>query len=94
MRGDNHPARRVAGSGRCSVAVGAGRHLGATAAASPTKVRVGTRSAFLRRARLAQRWRAMLWWEYADAALVIIECGDLTAPREVLPKLEAAWHLQ
>jgi hypothetical protein len=29
----------------------------------------------------------MLWWEYADAALVIIECGNLTAPREVLPKL-------
>ena len=29
----------------------------------------------------------MLWWEYSDAALVIIECGDLTAPREVLPKL-------
>jgi hypothetical protein len=29
----------------------------------------------------------MLWWEYADAALVIIECGNVTAPREVLPKL-------
>ena len=29
----------------------------------------------------------MLWWEYADAALVIIECGDLTMPRKVLPKL-------
>jgi hypothetical protein len=29
----------------------------------------------------------MLWWEYADAALVIIECGNLTTPREVLPKL-------
>jgi hypothetical protein len=29
----------------------------------------------------------MLWWEYADAALVIIECGNLTAPRDLLPKL-------
>jgi hypothetical protein len=29
----------------------------------------------------------MLWWEYADDAWVIIECGDLTAPHEVLPKL-------
>lgn len=29
----------------------------------------------------------MLWWEYADAALVIIECGNLATPREVLPKL-------
>jgi hypothetical protein len=29
----------------------------------------------------------MLWWDYSDAALVIIECGDLAAPREVLPKL-------
>jgi hypothetical protein len=29
----------------------------------------------------------MLWWEYADAALVIIECSNLAAPREVLTKL-------
>jgi hypothetical protein len=29
----------------------------------------------------------MLWWEYSNDALVIIECGDLAAPRQVLPKL-------
>jgi hypothetical protein len=74
--------------GRCSVAVGSS---GATwvrrLPRRPTKIRVGTRSAFY-----ADRvWRsgggAMLWWEYADAALVIIECANLAAPREVLPKL-------
>jgi Sigma-70, region 4 len=75
-------------SGRCSVAVGAS---GATwvrrLPRHPTKVRVGTRSALY-----ADRvWRsgggAMLWWEYSNDALVIIECGDLAAPRQVLPKL-------
>jgi hypothetical protein len=75
-------------SGRCSIAVGTS---GATwvrrLPRHPTKVRVGTRAAFY-----ADRlWRrgggAMLWWEYADAALVIIECGNLTAPRDLLPKL-------
>ena len=73
---------------RCSVAVGSS---GATwvrrLPRQPTKVRVGTRSAFY-----ADRlWRsgdgAMLWWEYSDAAFVIIECSNLAAPREVLPKL-------
>ena len=73
---------------RCSVAVGS---TGATwvrrLPRHPTKVRVGTRSAFY-----ADRlWRsgdgAMLWWEYSDAAFVIIECSNLAAPREVLPKL-------
>jgi hypothetical protein len=29
----------------------------------------------------------MLWWQYADGALVIIECGNLDAPRQMLPKL-------
>jgi DNA-directed RNA polymerase specialized sigma24 family protein len=76
-------------TGRCSVAVGSS---GATwvrrLPRQPTKIRVGaTRSAFY-----ADRvWRsgggAMLWWEYSDAAFVIIECGNLAAPREVLPKL-------
>ncbi|HET9778150.1 MAG TPA: hypothetical protein VFP81_02570 [Propionibacteriaceae bacterium] len=75
-------------NGRCSVAVGSS---GATwvrrLPRHPTKVRVGTRSAFY----ADHVWRsgggAMLWWEYAEAALVIIECGSLAAPREVLPKL-------
>jgi hypothetical protein len=75
-------------SGRCSVAVGAS---GATwvrrLPPHPTKVRVGTRSAFYAERIWPNGGGAMLWWEYADAALVIIECGDLTSPREVLPKL-------
>jgi hypothetical protein len=53
----------------------------------PTKVRIGTRSAFYAERIWPNGGGAMLWWEYADAALVIIECGDLTSPREVLPKL-------
>ena len=64
-----------------------GRYVGATTAASPDKVRVGTRSAFYAERIWPNGGGAMLWWEYADAALVIIECGDLTSPREVLPKL-------
>ena len=75
-------------SGRCSVAVGAS---GATwvrrLPRHPTKVRVGTRSAFYAERVWPNGGGAMLWWEYADAALVIIECGNLTAPRKVLPKL-------
>ncbi|HEX6759556.1 MAG TPA: sigma factor-like helix-turn-helix DNA-binding protein [Propionibacteriaceae bacterium] len=75
-------------SGRCSVAVGAS---GATWVRQlprhPTKVRVGTRSAFYAERVWPNGGGAMLWWEYADAALVIIECGNLTAPRKVLPKL-------
>jgi hypothetical protein len=75
-------------NGRCSVAVGSS---GATwvrrLPRQPTKVRVGARSAFY-----ADRvWRsgggAMLWWEYSDTAFVIIECSNLAAPSEVLPKL-------
>jgi hypothetical protein len=75
-------------SGRCSVAVGAS---GATwmrrLPRHPTKVRVGTHSAFYAEHVWPNGGGAMLWWEYADAALVIIECGNLTAPREVLPKI-------
>jgi hypothetical protein len=76
------------GTGRCSVAVGAS---GATwvrpLPRHPTKVRVGTRSAFYAERVWPNGGGAMLWWDYSDAALVIIECGDLAAPREVLPKL-------
>jgi Sigma-70, region 4 len=75
-------------SGRCSVAVGTS---GATwvrrLPRHPTKVRVGTRAAFYADRVWRSRGGAMLWWEYADAALVIIECGNLTAPRDLLPKL-------
>jgi Sigma-70, region 4 len=74
--------------GRCSVAVGTS---GATwvrrLPRHPTKVRVGTRTAFYADRVWRSRGGAMLWWEYADAALVIIECGNLTAPRNLLPKL-------
>jgi hypothetical protein len=76
------------GNGRCSVAVGAS---GATwvrrLPPHPTKVRVGTRLAFYAERVWPNGGGAMLWWEYSDAALVIIECGDVIAPREVLPKL-------
>jgi Sigma-70, region 4 len=76
------------GNGRCSVAVGTS---GATwvrrLPRHPTKVRVGTRAAFYADRVWRSRGGAMLWWEYADAALVIIECGNLTAPRDMLPKL-------
>jgi Sigma-70, region 4 len=75
-------------SGGCSVAVGAS---GATwvrrLPRHPTMVRVGTRSAFYAERVWPNGGGAMLWWEYADAALVIIECGNLTAPRKVIPKL-------
>jgi Sigma-70, region 4 len=74
--------------GKCSVAVGSsGAKWARRLPRHPTKVRVGTRSAFY----ADHIWRsgdgAMLWWEYADAALVIIECGGLATPREVLPEL-------
>jgi DNA-directed RNA polymerase specialized sigma24 family protein len=74
--------------GRCSIAVGAS---GATwvrrLPRHATTVRVGARSAFYAEHVWPNGGGAMLWWEYADAALVIIECGNVTAPREVLPKL-------
>ena len=75
-------------SGRCSVAVGTS---GATwvrrLPRHPTKVRVGTRTAFYADRLWRKRSGAMLWWEYADSAMVIIECGNLYAPREALPRL-------
>lgn len=75
-------------SGRCSVAVGAsGAQWVRRLPRHPTKVRVGTRSALYAERVWPNGGGAMLWWEYADAALVIIECGNLTAPRKVLPKL-------
>jgi hypothetical protein len=76
------------GNGRCSVAVGA---PGATWVRQlpphPTKVRVGTRSASYAERVWPNGGGAMLWWEYSDAALVIIECGDLARPSEVMPKI-------
>ncbi|HJY44388.1 MAG TPA: sigma factor-like helix-turn-helix DNA-binding protein [Propionibacteriaceae bacterium] len=75
-------------SGRCSVAVGtSGASWVRRLPRHPTKVRVGTRAAFYADRVWRSRGGAMLWWEYADAALVIIECGNLTAPRVLLPKL-------
>jgi hypothetical protein len=75
-------------NGRCSVAVGS---PGATWVRQlprhPTNVRIGTRSAFYADRIWPRGGGAMLWWEYADAALVIIECSNLAAPREVLTKL-------
>jgi hypothetical protein len=76
------------GSGRCSVAVGAsGASWVRPLPRHPTKVRVGTRSALYAERVWPNRGGAMLWWEYSDAALVIIECGDLATPREVITKL-------
>jgi hypothetical protein len=74
--------------GRCSVAVGAShatwvRPLPRDA----TKIRVGAHSAFFAEGVWPNGGGAMLWWEYADAALVIIECGDLSMPRKTLPKI-------
>jgi hypothetical protein len=75
-------------SGRCSVAVGtSGASWVRRLPRHPTKVRVGTRTAFYADRVWRSRGGAMLWWEYADSALVIIECGNLTAPRHLLPKL-------
>ena len=63
-------------------------HLGSTAAAA-RRQRFG--SAPARRFYAERVWPngggAMLWWEYADTAWVIIECGGSTTPREMLPKL-------
>jgi hypothetical protein len=75
-------------SGRCSVAVGAtGASWTRALPRNPTRVWVGARPAWYADAVWPNGGGAMLWWEYADAALVIIECGNLTVPREVLPKL-------
>jgi hypothetical protein len=74
--------------GRCSVAVGSsGAPWVRRLPRQPTKVRVGTRSAFYTNRVWRRGGGAMLWWEYSDAAFVIIECGNTAAPRELLPKL-------
>jgi Sigma-70, region 4 len=73
---------------RCSVAVGA---AGATwvrqLPRKPTGVRVGTRSANYAERVWPNGGGAMLWWEYADSAWVIIECGRVSYPRKTLPEL-------
>jgi Sigma-70, region 4 len=74
--------------GRCSVAVGGSQASWVrTLPSNPTKVRVGTRSAFFAEGIWPNGGGAMLWWEYADAALVIIECGGVSTPRKALPKI-------
>jgi sigma-70-like protein len=74
--------------GRCSVAVGA---AGATwvrqLPRKPTRIRVGTRSADYAERVWPNGGGAMLWWEYADTAWVIIECGRVSNPRRTLPEL-------
>ena len=74
--------------GRCSVAVGA---PGATwvrqLPRKPTQIRVGTRSTNYAERIWPNGGGAMLWWEYADTAWVIIECGRVSNPRKTLPQL-------
>jgi sigma-70-like protein len=74
--------------GRCSVAVGARQATWVRPLPpDPEKVRVGLRAAFFAEGVWPNGGGAMLWWEYADAALVIIECGGLSTPRKELPKI-------
>jgi Sigma-70, region 4 len=74
--------------GRCSVAVGARQAAWIRRLPrNPAKVRVGARSAFFAERVWPNGGGAMLWWEYADGALVIIECGDVSLPRKELPKI-------
>jgi hypothetical protein len=74
--------------GRCSIAVG-GREATwvRQLPRNQTKVRVGAHSAFFAEGVWPNGGGAMLWWEYADAALVIIECGGVNVPRKELPKI-------
>jgi hypothetical protein len=73
---------------RCSVAVGARQATWIRQLPrDPVKVRVGARSAFFAQGVWPNRGGAMLWWEYADGALVIIECGGVSMPRKALPKI-------
>jgi hypothetical protein len=74
--------------GRCSVAVG-GRQATwiRQLPSNPVKVRVGARSAFFAEGIWPNGGGALLWWEYADGALVIIECGGVSTPRKTLPKI-------
>jgi DNA-directed RNA polymerase specialized sigma24 family protein len=73
---------------RCSVSVGAaGANWVRQLPRKPTRVWVGARSAFYAEGVWPNGRGAMLWWEYADTAWVIIECGSLIAPRDALPYL-------
>jgi DNA-directed RNA polymerase specialized sigma24 family protein len=74
--------------GRCSVAVGsAGATWVRQLPRKPTRIRVGTRSANYAEHVWPNGGGAMLWWEYADTARVIIECGRVGNPRKTLPQL-------
>jgi Sigma-70, region 4 len=74
--------------GRCSVAVGtAGASWVRQLPRQPTRVLVGTRPAWYAEGVWPNGGGAMLWWEYADGASVIIECGDVSTPRKVIPQL-------
>lgn len=78
----------VAHAGRCSVAVGtAGASWVRKLPRAPTRVRLGTRPAFYAEGVWPNGGGAMLWWEYADNAWVIIECGSVATPRKVLPQI-------
>ena len=73
---------------RCAVSVGtAGASWVRQLPRKPTTVRVGTRTAFYAEGVWPNGGGAMLWWEYADTAWVIIECGSVTNPRKALPEL-------
>jgi Sigma-70, region 4 len=74
--------------GRCSVAVGtAGAHWVRQLPPSPTRIHVGIRPAFFAEGIWPNGGGALLWWDYADAAQVIIECGGVSTPRQTLPAL-------
>jgi hypothetical protein len=73
---------------RCSVAVGAaGAHWIRKLPASPTRVHMGVRPAFFAAGIWPNGGGALLWWDYADTAQVIIECGGVSNPRTTLPAL-------
>jgi hypothetical protein len=73
---------------RCTVAVGtAGAHWVRPLPASPTRVHVGVRPAFLAEGIWPNGNGALLWWDYAETAQVIIECSGVSNPRQTLPAL-------
>jgi hypothetical protein len=74
--------------GRCSIAVGGSQATWVRQLPrDPSKMRVGARSAFFAEGIWPNGGGAMLWWEYADAALVIIECGGVSTPRRALARI-------
>ena len=76
------------GGGHCSVFVGtAGAQWVRQLPPSPTRVRVGVRPASFAEGIWPNGGGALLWWEYADSAQVIIECGDISTPRQTLAAL-------